>query len=161
MYVFVCHLTLLCPVRSAQTVQRWRFGVYSSSISCVWWECEAAEASDLQNSNNVNTTSTQHRWCKCHCDFLSPPSSNSHQTSIVPLLCFVLNWLLASTRRWFILARSDAWGTSRDAEKQKKFVWNGKMFSRNQSSERDLSGHWDHSVTLLDILFSDITQALL
>lgn len=91
MYVLVCHLTLLCPVRSAQTVQRWRFGVYSSSISCVWWECEAAEASDLQNNNNVNTTSTQHRW---YVSVTVIFFHLRHQTATrrLSFLCFVSSW---------------------------------------------------------------------
>lgn len=36
-----------------------------------------------------------------------PPSSNSHHTSMVPFICFFLNWALASISLSFILA---TWG---------------------------------------------------
>lgn len=32
--------------------------------------------------------------------FFLPPSSNNHQTSMVPFPCFFLNWVLASTSFW-------------------------------------------------------------
>ena len=37
----------------------------------------------------------------------SPPSSNSHQTSMVPLPCFFLNCWLVSSSRWSLRLRGD------------------------------------------------------
>lgn len=107
----VTQLTLDGRDRSGWSCRRWRHGS-DSRPTCLCWSAgrEWAE-SDLQSQTGLIsswqdlTLMLMPSLRVFHED--QPPSSNNHQTSMVPLPCFFLNCWLLSSRRWSVGLRGD------------------------------------------------------
>lgn len=93
-------LTLCGHDQSGLSFLRWTRESCSLSISSCWSADTVWEESGLQQQHQVKSSKrhlTYITWFYNKWSFLLtiPPSSNSHQTSMVPLCCFFLNCWLA------------------------------------------------------------------
>lgn len=95
----VIQLTLDGRDRSGWSCHRWRHGSDSRPICLCWWAGREWGESDLQLQTHAWLKKIMLWWWCWRFRGNQPPSSNNHQTSMVPLPCFFLNcWLLSSSR---------------------------------------------------------------